>query len=148
MSLKSDRMTEERRAGGRARRALVSLSCGVVLALAPVSALAQDDAEMAKDAGIGFGSAIASLAYVPVKTFYAVGGVLVGGLAYAFSGGDAEVARVVLTPSVLGDYVITPDHLAGRRPVEFFGRAPGERDADYAQTRTEDPDVAAAPEGW
>ena len=52
----------------------------------------------------------------------AFGGLVVGGLAYAFSGGDADVARVVLEPSVMGDYTITTEHLSGERKVEFFGR--------------------------
>lgn len=109
--------------------------CGF-LAMAPVSAMA-DTAEMSKNAGIGVGSAFASLIYVPVKLCYAVGGLVVGGLAWAFSGGDNNVAKVVLTPSVLGDYVITPDHLTGKQTVEFFGRDP-----EYVPEQV---DVAAAP---
>jgi len=108
-----------------------------VLALAPVTAFAEDGGGMSKNAGIGVGSAFASLIYVPVKLCYAVGGLVVGGLAWAFSGGDSNVAMVVLTPSVLGDYVVTPDHLTGETPLEFFGRDP-----EYA---TEQVDVAAAP---
>ena len=67
-----------------------------------------------------------------------LGGLVVGGLAWAFSGGDNEVAKVVLTPSVLGDYVVTPRHLKREEPLEFFGRDP-----DYMP---EEIDVAASPE--
>lgn len=103
---------------------------------------------MAKSAGMGLGSGLATLVYAPAKTLYALGGVMVGGLAYAFSGGDADVARVVLEPSVLGDYVITPQQLDGQRPIAFFGqqRLP-EDDYDRAY-RAEEPDVASAPDGW
>ena len=73
------------------------------------------------------GSAVVSLVYAPLKLVYAAGGLLVGGLAYAFSGGDAEVANVVLTPSLQGDYVISPRQLTGEEPFEFFGRDPGYR---------------------
>jgi hypothetical protein len=83
--------------------------------------------EKAKEAALGAGSALISLVYAPVKLVYATCGVLVGGLAYAFSGGDAEVANVVLTPSVLGTYVISPAHLTGQQEFEFFGRDPGYR---------------------
>ena len=96
--------------------------CGF-LAMAPASAMA-DTLEMSKNAGIGVGSAMASLVYAPVKLCYALGGLVVGGLAWAFSGGDNSVAKVVLTPSVLGDYVITPAHLRGDETIQFFGRDP------------------------
>ena len=129
------------------RRRALALACATVLVGSSTNAWA-DDVEMAKSAGVGLGSAVATLVYAPVKTFYAFGGVVVGGLAYVFSGGDSDVARVVLEPSVLGDYVITPQNLEGQRPVEFFGQ---EKPADMVYeevSRAEDTDVASAPEGW
>ena len=92
---------------------------------------------MGKGAGLGVASAVASLVYAPVKLIYALGGCIVGGLAWVFSGGDNDVARVVLTPSVLGDYVITTRHLKGEDSIEFLGRDP--------QYQEEDLDVAAGP---
>lgn len=129
---------------GANRRLAAALVCASALITAPATVSA-NDAAMAKNAGVGLGSAVATLLYVPAKTFYAFGGLVVGGLAYAFSGGDADVARVVLEPSVLGDYVITADHLTGERDVEFFGRQ-----APVAETYEDryESDVAAAPEGW
>jgi hypothetical protein len=107
------------------RSALCGLVCAFVIALAPVSALAEDPGEgMPAEGGLGFGAAVATLIYGPAKIVYALGGTVVGGLAWAFSGGDADVAWTVLTPSVRGDYVITRDHLTGERPIEFFGRSP------------------------
>lgn len=114
----------------------------------PTAAFANDDAEMAKSAGVGLGSAIASLVYAPVKSLYALGGVLVGSLAFAFSGGDADVARVVLEPSVLGDYVITRDQLTGDRSIQFFGRRSDLQTGDIDRYREAEADVAAAPDGW
>lgn len=107
------------------------------LALAPASAIAGETAEISKNAGVGVGSALASLVYAPVKLCYAIGGLVIGGLAWGFSGGDNNVAKVVLTPSVLGDYVVTPDHLRGKSTLEFFGRDP-----KYAPEQV---DVAASP---
>ena len=127
------------------------------LVLAPASAWGKDsDVVMAKNGGIGAGSAFASLVYAPIKVLYATGGLLVGGLAFAFSGGDVEVARTVLTPSVLGDYVITQEHVRGERPIEFFGRAVEPEpawaspavDTTPAWESTAPTDMAAAPEGW
>jgi hypothetical protein len=107
------------------------------IATAPASVMA-DTLEMTKDAGLGAGAAVASLVYAPAKLCYAVGGMVIGGLAWAFSCGDQNVAKVVLTPSVLGDYVITPDHLRGEQPVEFFGREP-------EQAPEEQMDLVASP---
>lgn len=97
--------------------------------------------EKAKVAGLGAGSAIVSLVYAPVKLVYATCGLFVGGLAYAFSGGDTTVANTVLTPSVLGDYVVSPQQLAGNESFEFFGRDPGyqPRSANVAIAPTPDP---------
>jgi hypothetical protein len=106
--------------------------------------------DMAKVAGVGFGSALVSLVYGPTKILYATGGVLVGGLAFAFSGGDSEVAQVILTPSVRGDYVVTPAQLRGQEEIEFFGRKPEYRpETQHASIPAEADVAAAAPaDGW
>jgi hypothetical protein len=133
------------RAVRTARISLCALLASAAVALAPATALAESSAvEIAKEAGLGGASALVSLVYAPLKLVYAATGLVVGGAAYAFSGGDAEVARVVLTPSLLGDYLITPKQLTGQEDFEFFGREPG--------YRSRSTDVAAAPEepdyGW
>ena len=122
---------------GRGRIRSLALSALLCTLLAVPSVGWADGKEMSKRAGLGFGSAIASLIYAPVKLCYALGGLVVGGLAWSFSGGDNEVAKVVLIPSTLGDYVLTPKHLVGDQPIEFFGRDP-----DYYP---EEIDVAASP---
>jgi hypothetical protein len=137
-SSKSSKSSKTRARARNGPRSFVTnaLLCGA-LVLAPSAALASDAGEMSKSAGIGVGSAFASLIYTPVKLCYATGGLLVGGLAWAFSGGDNNVAKVVLVPSVLGDYVVTPQHLKGDHQLEFFGRDP-----KYAPDEV---DVAASP---
>lgn len=137
-------------------RALAALAV-TALVLAPASAWGESsDAAMARDGGVGVGSAFATILYAPLKVVYAAGGLVVGGLAYVFSGGDGEVARTVLTPSVLGDYVITPAHVRGETPIEFFGRGV-EPEPAWATPAADTPsgweevaptDVATAPEGW
>jgi hypothetical protein len=122
--------------GDRSRRTAfrnfgISLVLVATLMLAPGAAMAGGGAgSMAKEAGIGAGSAIASLIYAPIKLAYAAGGLVVGGLAWGFSGGDSNVASIVLTPSLLGDYVVTTNQLSGRQEIEFFGRKPEYRDDD------------------
>ena len=111
------------------------------IALAPAASVADDNnaSSMAQGIGIGSASAISSLIYGPVKICYALGGVVVGGLAWAFSGGDAEVAKTVITPAVYGDYVIAPAVLRGQQPLEFYGRAPGYSAGNVS---------AAGPDDW
>ena len=111
-------------ASRRSRRSAgVVLACALLVGL-PATSQAGATAEMSKQAGLGAASAITSLVYAPVKMVYALGGLIVGGLAWGFSGGDNQVAKVVLTPSILGDYVVTPKQLVGDEPIEFFGRDP------------------------
>ena len=79
-----------------------------------------DGAEFA----IGASCALTNLFYGPAKVFYALGGGLVATVAYAFSGGDMEVARPIVDAALRGDYVLTPDHFRGTRQWEFVGRPP------------------------
>ena len=110
-------------------RTLFSRAVGVVLALAASFATlpaCADESEQSIDseAGIGIAAGLVSLVYLPAKVLYAVGGGAVAGLAYLASAGDQDVTEPILTPSLRGDYVVTPEHLRGERPLEFFGRAP------------------------
>ena len=59
--------------------------------------------------------------YLPLKAAFAIGGGIVGGLAYAFSGGNENAAKSIWTTSLYGTYIITPDHLRGDRPIRFLG---------------------------
>ncbi len=132
----SRRRERSRRSGGL-RALTAAVLCGSLIALAPASASADN---MATEGGLGVGSVVTSLVYGPVKLIYAIGGCIVGGLAWVFSGGDSDVAKVVLTPSVRGDYVITPNQLRGRERIHFLGRDP--------EYRREEAEVAQVPEGW
>ena len=81
----------------------------------------------AAEAGLGAGAAVATLVYGPVKVVYATLGLVFGGFAWALSGGDSDVANAIITPSVRGDYVVTPEALRGERRLEFIGRDPAYR---------------------
>jgi hypothetical protein len=82
----------------------------------------------ASEAGVGAAAAISSLIYGPIKIAYSVLGVVFGGFAWGLSGGDTEVMTAVISPAIRGDYVITPSHVRGERPIEFFGRRPEYRE--------------------
>jgi hypothetical protein len=76
------------------------------------------------EARLRLGSVVATAVYAPAKVLYAATGVIVGGIGWGLSGGSREAMDAVMTPAVEGDYVITPAHLRGERPVEFVGTAP------------------------
>lgn len=75
----------------------------------------------ASGAGMGAASAAATILYFPFKAAFAIGGGIVGGLAYVFSGFSESTAKSIWVPSMYGTYLITPEHLSGDRPVRFLG---------------------------
>ena len=64
---------------------------------------------------------LATVPYGAVKVGFAIAGGVVGGLAYAFSGGNLESAKSVWRTAMYGTYVLTPDHLKGQKPIRFLG---------------------------
>ena len=75
----------------------------------------------ASSAGMQVAAGFSTLLYLPLKVAFAVGGGIVGGLAYAFSGGNEQAAKSIWDTSLYGTYLITPDHLQGNRPIRFLG---------------------------
>lgn len=106
----------------------------LAVAVAPGAAIAEDDS-MTAEAGIGVLAAISTLVYGPVKIVYATCGLIFGGLAWGLSGGDNDVMTAVVTPSVRGDYVVTPSNIRMEEPVEFFGRDPRYRSSRHAMVQ-------------
>lgn len=70
---------------------------------------------------MGAAAGLTTILYLPLKAAFAIGGGLVGGLAYAFSGGNENAAKSIWTTSMYGTYIITPDHLRGDKPIRFLG---------------------------
>jgi len=76
---------------------------------------------IALEGGLGTFAAITSVAYVPLKLVYAVGGLVVGSLAYLWTGGDSQVTDPIFQMALGGDYVVSPEHLAGNQSFELTG---------------------------
>ena len=96
----------------------------------PVASFAaEEESSPSNEAALGVGSFFLTLVYTPLKMAYAIGGGIVGGFAYALTGGDLETAEGVWEPSVYGTYIITPDHLKGNEPVRFVGVSAYEEEA-------------------
>lgn len=64
-----------------------------------------------------------SVPYGAAKMSYAIGGGIVGGLAWLITGGNMEVAKSVWIPSMTGDYIVQPPHLTGEMHFYFVGVA-------------------------
>jgi hypothetical protein len=97
-----------------------------VLLLPPGSAWADDAAsggEGSDDTGIQVGAWALTVPYIIAKGGFALGGAVVGGLGYLFSGGNSDTAKTVWTTSIYGTYIIRPAHLRGEEPVHFLGQA-------------------------
>lgn len=91
----------------------------------PLPAASSDGTEggSASSAGMGAAAGLSTILYLPLKAAFAIGGGVVGGLAYAFSGGNENAAKSIWTTSMYGTYIITPEHLRGDRPIRFLGVA-------------------------
>lgn len=105
-------------------RLLVS---GIILSLcyfgAPGSiALAEntEDSSSGAHLGLGVASAILTLPYAAAKASYAAIGLLAGGWTFITTQGDLEATKLVLKTTAYGTYVLTPEHLQGEKPIEFF----------------------------
>lgn len=110
---------------------LVSLVVAVTfITLIAVPAWSQPpttDTSQGTASGPGPGMQVAALGatvlYAPFKIAYAIGGGIIGGVAYVFSGFSEKTAKNIWIPSMYGDYMITPEQLTGDRPIRFLGVA-------------------------
>jgi hypothetical protein len=118
---------------------LSKLAFGMLaLALAlPMATLAQDNSGVGtnpqvpqpqespgvnwKGVGVGAGTVVGNVLYMPAKLLYGIGGGIVGGAGYVFTGGNKQVADTIWRSSLGGDYVLTPNMVAGKQPVHFSG---------------------------
>jgi hypothetical protein len=96
----------------------------------PGSALAEDKApgtDSSDDTGIKVASWLLTVPYCAGKTAFAIAGSVVGGLGYAFSGGNSETAQAIWTKSVYGTYILRPTHLRGEESIHFLGKTGDEQ---------------------
>lgn len=101
----------------RARGVVAAFVVAGLISIQPGAALAADG----KHVGLGAASAVSSLLYSPAKLFLMMFGTVTAGFGYAVTAGDIDVARKILDSSVMGDYVVVPEHFTGQKPLEFIG---------------------------
>lgn len=129
------------------RFGLIGLGLGLTLALAP-AAWAQNTNASAQNApdqgqfappvqpqvpqpenggvnwegvGVGAGTVLGNVVYVPVKVVYGILGGIAGGAGYLLTGGNTQTANSIWRSSLGGDYVLTPDMIRGKQPIHFSG---------------------------
>ncbi len=108
---------------------LVLVTFSTLLFITPTVASANEGEEsQSSEAGLGVASGLLTVVYLPFKLAYAIGGGIVGGVAYVLTGANEDVGKAIWEPSFYGTYVITPDHLKGNEPVRFFGISPYEEE--------------------
>ncbi len=104
-------------------RGLASLALVLALTLTTsVQAEEKQERNLGAHFGLGVGAAVCSLVYGPVKIVYATLGSITSGFAWLFTGGRTDIAREIITASVRGDYVVTPENLTFNEPLAFTGR--------------------------
>lgn len=107
---------------------MVAVILALVLCMAPVGNLAwaaeQSDGATATDIGLGVASFLISIPYGAAKVTTAVLGGVVGGFTYLLSGLNKNAADQVWYTTIPGDYVVTPDHLRGKKDLRFTGVPP------------------------
>jgi hypothetical protein len=81
-----------------------------------------DYAVAVSETGMEAASALATMVYFPAKAAFALGGGIVGGLTYAFTGGDEEATSKIWRVSMEGDYMVEPANLTGEDPINFVGQ--------------------------
>jgi hypothetical protein len=94
----------------------------------PGSTLAENQSsstDSSDGTGIQVASWLLTVPYCAGKSAFAIAGSVVGGLGYAFSGGNSETAQSIWTKTVYGTYILRPAHLRGEEPIQFLGKPDG-----------------------
>src|SRR5277367_6216179 len=115
------------------RFAMIAIGLGVMLAMPAEYAAAQSQPPTTQvpqppandvnwpGAGYGVGALLCNVLYIPAKLTYAVLGGVVGGGTYLVTAGNQTAANTVWRSSLGGDYVVTPQMLAGQQLPARYG---------------------------
>ena len=75
----------------------------------------------AADVALGVTSFLATIPYGATKLLYAGLGAVVGGFSYILTLGNTDTAETIWEKSLLGTYVLSPEHLTGEEAIHFVG---------------------------
>src|SRR5262245_28765915 len=88
-----------------------------------------------ENAAVQAASWFVTVPYGAVKTAFAIGGGIVGGVAWAATGGNTQTAKAVWIPSMTGDYIVQPENLTGQKTLHFVGGSHDEATPQRAAQR-------------
>jgi hypothetical protein len=110
-----------------------------------------------KGVGVGAGTVVGNVVYIPAKLVYGILGGVAGGAGWLLTGGNSQVSNTIWRSSLGGDYVLTPNMVAGQDPVHFSGptttvpqpqaQAPDASPANGNATMTTSMSAASSPSG-
>ena len=104
------------------RNFFIGATLGLLIAVTVNPAIAGDISESSPEgAALQAASWLVTIPYGAVKVAYALGGGIVGGLAWVVTGGSTATAKGIWIPSMTGDYIVQPQHLTGEKPLHFVG---------------------------
>lgn len=99
----------------------VITAMALLIVLGGEPAIAADDSGTPGGAGLQAASWLATVPYGAVKVVYAVGGGVVGGLAWVMTAGNTDIAKAIWGPTMTGHYIVQPQNLTGDKPLHFMG---------------------------
>ncbi|MDF0644265.1 MAG: hypothetical protein P0111_09550 [Nitrospira sp.] len=108
----------------RVRDVAIMSALALFIVLEGQPAIAADDSGTAGGAGLQAASWLATVPYGAVKVAYAVGGGVVGGLAWVMTAGNTDIAKAIWSPAMTGHYIVQPQNLTGEKPLRFVGGSP------------------------
>lgn len=97
------------------------LGAGAVGAAAGGASSVKSSQQESHGAVTYIGTVGANFVYFPAKIITAAGGAALSGLTYLVTLGDSGTSNAIWNSAVGGDYVVTPNMVAGREPVHFWG---------------------------
>ena len=106
------------------RTIVVLMALSVCVAPVAWAAEKNNGENPAADIGLGVASFLCSVPYGAAKVALAIVGGVTGSLTYVLSGFDRKAADSVWYTTMEGDYVVTPDHLRGKKDLRFTGVPP------------------------
>ena len=95
---------------------------GVLIVCAGTPVIAAEGQGSGSKAALEATSWLLTAPYGAFKAAYAIGGGIVGGIAWVVTGGNKEAANAIWVPAVTGDYIVRPENLTGERPLHFVGK--------------------------
>jgi hypothetical protein len=105
----------------RMRTITVITAIAVLIPLAGSTAIAADDSGTVGGAGLQAASWLATVPYGAAKVVYAIGGGVVGSLAWVMTGGNTDIAKAIWGPTMTGHYIVQPQNLTGDKSLHFMG---------------------------